>query len=219
MPTHTVLFTRLCKFDGQKTGILSARDFHQISGPRGDDADVGKNVFPSTLGESADALGSSRKKIKPAPQQTPTPSGSMNASSAGPGANSIRRKRLPPQQRAKRNACSKKSAKKLMSELFRNVLFLTHERMSHFGWSNAFAGQECGRQWGRAAAGPSNARRARGLRRSDRGPVGGRTPGRAPRQKRTFLKSSKEDIFTEFRHRKKLIDRSAGKSDTRARTF
>ena len=30
-----MLFTRLCKFDGQKTGILSARDFHQISGRAG----------------------------------------------------------------------------------------------------------------------------------------------------------------------------------------
>ena len=28
MPLRTVLFTRLCKFDGQKTAILSARDFH-----------------------------------------------------------------------------------------------------------------------------------------------------------------------------------------------
>jgi hypothetical protein len=44
VPIRTVLFTRLCKFDGQKTAILSARDLHQISGPRGDDADVGKNV-------------------------------------------------------------------------------------------------------------------------------------------------------------------------------
>jgi hypothetical protein len=30
-----VLFTRLCKYDGQKTGILSARDFHQIAGRAG----------------------------------------------------------------------------------------------------------------------------------------------------------------------------------------
>ena len=35
MPIRTVLFTRLCKFDGQKTVILSARDFHQISGRAG----------------------------------------------------------------------------------------------------------------------------------------------------------------------------------------
>jgi len=35
VPIRTVLFTRLCKFDGQKTGILSARDFHQISGRAG----------------------------------------------------------------------------------------------------------------------------------------------------------------------------------------
>jgi hypothetical protein len=30
-----VLFTKLCKYDGQKTAILSARDFHQISGRAG----------------------------------------------------------------------------------------------------------------------------------------------------------------------------------------
>jgi len=35
MPIRTVLFTKLCKFDGQKTVILSARDFHQISGRAG----------------------------------------------------------------------------------------------------------------------------------------------------------------------------------------
>ncbi len=35
MPIRTALFTRLCKFDGQKTAILSARDFHQISGRAG----------------------------------------------------------------------------------------------------------------------------------------------------------------------------------------
>ena len=35
VPIRTVLFSRLCKFDGQKTGILSARDFHQIAGRAG----------------------------------------------------------------------------------------------------------------------------------------------------------------------------------------
>ena len=35
VPIRTVLFTRLCKFDGQKTAHLSARDFHQISGRAG----------------------------------------------------------------------------------------------------------------------------------------------------------------------------------------
>ena len=35
VPIRTVLFSRLCKYDGQKTGILSARDFHQISGRAG----------------------------------------------------------------------------------------------------------------------------------------------------------------------------------------
>jgi superfamily II RNA helicase len=35
VPIRTVLFTQLCKFDGEKTAILSARDFHQISGRAG----------------------------------------------------------------------------------------------------------------------------------------------------------------------------------------
>lgn len=35
VPIRTVLFTRLCKFDGQKTAILAARDFHQIAGRAG----------------------------------------------------------------------------------------------------------------------------------------------------------------------------------------
>lgn len=35
VPIRTVLFTKLCKYDGQKTGILSARDFHQIGGRAG----------------------------------------------------------------------------------------------------------------------------------------------------------------------------------------
>ena len=35
VPIRTVLFTRLCKFDGHRTAHLSARDFHQISGRAG----------------------------------------------------------------------------------------------------------------------------------------------------------------------------------------
>lgn len=35
IPIRTVLFTKLCKYDGEKTGILSVRDFHQISGRAG----------------------------------------------------------------------------------------------------------------------------------------------------------------------------------------
>lgn len=35
IPIRTVLFTKLCKFDGKKTGILSSRDFKQISGRAG----------------------------------------------------------------------------------------------------------------------------------------------------------------------------------------
>jgi len=35
VPIRTVVFTKLCKFDGQKTAHLSAREFHQISGRAG----------------------------------------------------------------------------------------------------------------------------------------------------------------------------------------
>ena len=35
IPIRTVLFTQLCKFDGQKTALLRARDFHQIAGRAG----------------------------------------------------------------------------------------------------------------------------------------------------------------------------------------
>jgi superfamily II RNA helicase len=35
IPIRTVLFTQLCKYGGEKTSILSARDFHQISGRAG----------------------------------------------------------------------------------------------------------------------------------------------------------------------------------------
>jgi superfamily II RNA helicase len=35
IPLRTVLFTQLCKFDGEKTGILGVRDFQQIAGRAG----------------------------------------------------------------------------------------------------------------------------------------------------------------------------------------
>jgi len=35
VPIRTVLFTKLCKYSGDKTAILTARDFHQISGRAG----------------------------------------------------------------------------------------------------------------------------------------------------------------------------------------
>jgi superfamily II RNA helicase len=35
VPLRTVLFTKLCKFDGNKATILSVRDFHQIAGRAG----------------------------------------------------------------------------------------------------------------------------------------------------------------------------------------
>jgi superfamily II RNA helicase len=35
VPIRTVLFTKLCKYDGEKTGLLSVRDFQQIAGRAG----------------------------------------------------------------------------------------------------------------------------------------------------------------------------------------
>jgi hypothetical protein len=35
VPIRTVLFTQLCKYDGQKTGLLTVRDFQQIAGRAG----------------------------------------------------------------------------------------------------------------------------------------------------------------------------------------
>src|SRR4029078_3616395 len=35
VPIRTVLFTQLCKFDGEKTGILGVREFLQIAGRAG----------------------------------------------------------------------------------------------------------------------------------------------------------------------------------------
>ena len=35
VPIRTVLFTQLCKYGGNKTSLLSARDFHQVSGRAG----------------------------------------------------------------------------------------------------------------------------------------------------------------------------------------
>jgi superfamily II RNA helicase len=35
VPIRTVHFTKLCKYDGEKTGVLKVRDFHQIAGRAG----------------------------------------------------------------------------------------------------------------------------------------------------------------------------------------
>ncbi len=35
IPIRTVLFTKLCKYDGEKTALLAVRDFHQIAGRAG----------------------------------------------------------------------------------------------------------------------------------------------------------------------------------------
>src|SRR5262249_31489319 len=72
IPIRTVLFTKLCKFDGEKTAILSVRDFQQISGRAGrkgfDDhgtvvAQAPEHVIEN-LRMEAKALGDPAKKRK-----------------------------------------------------------------------------------------------------------------------------------------------------------
>lgn len=73
IPIRTVLFTQLCKFDGEKVGILSVRDFKQIAGRAGrkgfDDAgsvvaQAPEHVIANKrLKERSQAKGSRRKVI------------------------------------------------------------------------------------------------------------------------------------------------------------
>ena len=72
VPIRTVLFTQLCKYGGVKTGILTARDFHQISGRAGrkgfDDHGYVVSMAPEHVIENkrleAKAAGDPKKKKK-----------------------------------------------------------------------------------------------------------------------------------------------------------
>lgn len=72
VPIRCVLFTQLCKYGGQKTSILSARDFHQISGRAGrkgfDDRGYVVALAPEHVIENlrleAKAAGDPKKKRK-----------------------------------------------------------------------------------------------------------------------------------------------------------
>jgi len=77
VPIRTVLLTQLCKYDGQKTSILSARDFHQIAGRAGrkgfDDrgyvvAQAPEHVIEN-LRLAAKAAGGGRKFVKRQPPE------------------------------------------------------------------------------------------------------------------------------------------------------
>jgi superfamily II RNA helicase len=71
VPIRTVLFTKLCKYDGEKVRILSARDFHQIAGRAGrkgfDDAGFVVSLAPEHAVENlrleAKASSQGRKKF------------------------------------------------------------------------------------------------------------------------------------------------------------
>ena len=77
VPIRTVLFTKLCKFNGEKTAILSARDFHQIAGRAGrkgfDDLGTVVAQAPEHVIENlklvAKAAGGGKKFIKRQPPE------------------------------------------------------------------------------------------------------------------------------------------------------
>ncbi len=70
VPIRTVLFTKLCKFDGDKVRILSVRDFHQIAGRAGrkgfDDKGYVVSLAPEHVVENKrlEAKAASGKKSK-----------------------------------------------------------------------------------------------------------------------------------------------------------
>ncbi|MDB5104128.1 MAG: box helicase domain protein [Fibrobacteres bacterium] len=77
VPIRTVLFTQLCKYSGDKTAILTARDFHQISGRAGrkgfDDAGFVAAQAPEHVVENlklaAKTAQSGRKFVKRQPPE------------------------------------------------------------------------------------------------------------------------------------------------------
>ena len=81
IPIRTVLLSQLCKFDGVRMGILTGRDFHQISGRAGrkgfDDAgsvvcQAPAHVIENKRAQARFAAGKSNKK--PVKKQAPPPS-------------------------------------------------------------------------------------------------------------------------------------------------
>ncbi len=80
VPIKTVLFSRLCKFDGTKTGILSVRDFKQIAGRAGrkgfDDegfviAQAPEHVIENKRQENRFSLADAKKKKKVVKKEAP----------------------------------------------------------------------------------------------------------------------------------------------------
>jgi hypothetical protein len=77
VPIRTVLFTKLCKYNGEKTAILSARDFHQIAGRAGRKGfdDLGSVVAQApehvieNLKLAAKAAGGGKKFVKRQPPE------------------------------------------------------------------------------------------------------------------------------------------------------
>lgn len=81
VPIRTVVFTKLCKFDGVKTGILSVRDFKQIAGRAGrkgfDDegsviAQAPEHVIENKKAENRISVGEKNRKKKLVKKSAPT---------------------------------------------------------------------------------------------------------------------------------------------------
>lgn len=81
VPIRTVVFTKLCKFDGQKTAILSVRDFKQIAGRAGrkgfDDegsviAQAPEHVIENKKAENRISAGDNKRKKKIVKKEAPT---------------------------------------------------------------------------------------------------------------------------------------------------
>ena len=76
IPIRSVLFTRLCKFDGEKVRILSARDFKQIAGRAGrkgfDDEGWVRCQAPEHVVENARDAAKAKTKKKTTKKKPPT---------------------------------------------------------------------------------------------------------------------------------------------------
>ena len=72
VPIRTVLFTALSKYDGQRTRLLSAREFHQIAGRAGragfDTAGHGGRAGARARGREREGAGQGRRRPEEAAQ-------------------------------------------------------------------------------------------------------------------------------------------------------
>ncbi|MDB9786798.1 DUF3516 domain-containing protein [Bacteriovoracaceae bacterium] len=82
IPLRTVVFTKLCKYDGEKTRILTVRDFHQIAGRAGrkgfDDSGSILVMAPAHVIENKASEAKAKKKGKKVVKSKPPEKGFVN---------------------------------------------------------------------------------------------------------------------------------------------